>query len=437
MRSRLVGASALLIALGSSVLSAGARAQGMSGESPVPAVALEDFRLSGPPALALLGSSASSVTRPNTPRDLIASLVSGAGSNGIVPDGFAMETAPYWLSRHRTLGLRDYYNASLADRLKYFTAVSVATSRKRSRTDSAADDAHVSLALRTLLFNGRPSRALLAVGDSMRGQQLVYLQRYGWWEGFRSRSLSLASLKLRLGRQEELLSSLETKVLVGQQAALRDSAMRTLARRDSLRALVAAASAATDSAAATADDLDRIEARLATLAKRFAGHEAEPDGFMLEMAGGIRSEFENGQWGRQRTDGFAAWVTPMYRIGEYGFELIGVARYMSNVRDYDGQNLLDIGARAGVDIGKGTLGAEHVWRSVHNSSQLGLNTSAAVNRRHTTRWAVLFDYPLGGKLWAVASFGSDYRLPDGDRPVIATIGINLGFGAIEILPSAR
>jgi hypothetical protein len=213
--------------------------------------------------------------------------------------------------------------------------------------------------------------------------------------------------------------------------------MRTLARRDGLRAQVAAASAAADSAAQMESELDRIEARLATVAKRYASHEIEPDGFILEIAGGMRSVFDEGQWGRRRNDGFAAWITPMYRIGQYGFELIGVARYMSNVRDYDGRNLLDVGAHAGIDIGKGTLGAEHVWRSVRNSSQLGLNSGAAGDRSRTTRWAVLFDYPLGGKLWAVASFGSDYRLPDGDRPVIATIGINLGFGAIEILPSAR
>ena len=72
----------------------------------VTSLRLDDFRLAGPPALSLLGSSASAVARPNTPRDLMASLVSGAGSEGIVPDGFALETSPWWLVRRRTLAGR-------------------------------------------------------------------------------------------------------------------------------------------------------------------------------------------------------------------------------------------------------------------------------------------------------------------------------------------
>src|SRR5688572_19458612 len=88
------------------ILAAGLPTAAASQEPPSPEW-LEDFRLSGPPALSLLGASASAVARPNTPRDLIASLVSGAGSEGIVPDGYSLETAPWWLTRHRHLTLRE------------------------------------------------------------------------------------------------------------------------------------------------------------------------------------------------------------------------------------------------------------------------------------------------------------------------------------------
>lgn len=429
--------AAWLIALGA--LPATAQPQDAGREIPAPvAVPLEDFRLSGPPALGLLGIGASSVTRPNTPRDLIASLVSSAGSDGIVPDGYSLETAPYWLVRHRALGLREYYNASLADRLRYFTAVSVATSRRDARSDTVVRDAHVAFAVRTLLANGRPSPALSALGDSIRAQQIAYIERYRQWESAQSAASGLEPRRGRLARQEELLSALVTRVLVGQATALRDSAMRTLSRRDSLRALVAAGEAAAHDAARFDGDLNRIETELAVFAKRFASEEIEPDGFILEVAGGTRALFERGEWGRARVDGIGVWITPMYRLGAKGLELIGVARYLSNVSEYDGRNLLDIGARAGIDVGRGSLSAEHVWRSVRGSGALTPENNADdPERKRSTRWAVLFDYPLGGKLWAVASFGSDYRRPGGTRPVIATIGLNLGFGAIEILPSVR
>jgi hypothetical protein len=396
---------------------------------------LEDFRLSGPPALSLLGVSASSVARPNTPRDLIASLVSGAGSEGIVPDGYSLETAPFWLARHQALSLREYHSASLARRLLYFTSISVATARVRTRDSDDGHDAHAAIAVRTLLANGRPNSTLVKTAESIRKEQLAYIEAYRRWEVVSTASVPLSARRRQLDRQEELLSSLVTRVLVGQAAALRDSTMRVLARRDSLRSSVAAAEAAASDAGRLESEIEKIESRLETLGKRYSTEEIEPDGFILEVAAGTRAAFEGGQWGNQRVDGAGAWITPMYRIGSKGVELIGVGRYLSNVNEFDGRDLIDLGARVGFDIGRGSLSAEHVWRRISGSTQLSVNDESVTGRKSSTRWAALFDYPIGGKLWAVASFGSDYRRPDGDRPVIATIGINLGFGAIEILPS--
>lgn len=396
---------------------------------------LEDFRLSGPPALSLLGVSASSVARPNTPRDLIASLVSGAGSDGIVPDGYSLETAPFWLVRHQALSLRDYHSAPLARRLLYFTSISVATARVRARNSDGDHDAHAAIAVRTLLANGRPSKVLVKTAESIRKEQLAYIEAYRSWEVASAAAAPLSARRRQLERHEELLSSLVTRVLVGQANALRDSTMRVLVRRDSLRNSVRAAETATADAGRFAADIEKLESRLETLGKRYSTEEIEPDGFILEVAAGTRAAFVGGQWGNQRVDGAGAWITPMYRVGSKGLELIGVGRYLSNVNEFDGRDLLDLGARIGIDIGRGSLSAEHVWRRITGSAQLSVNDESVAGRKSSTRWAALFDYPIGGKLWAVASFGSDYRRPDGDRPVIATIGINLGFGALEILPS--
>lgn len=405
------------------ILASSAGAQESRAEfSPPPAARLESFRLSGAPALGLLGASSSSVLRPNTPRELIANIVSSAGSDRIVPDGFAMETAPFWLARHRRLSLGEYHRASLGDRLRYFTAVSVATTRERARADSLRADASAAIAVRTLLVNGRPSSALVAIGDSIRAQQIAYIEQYRRWETAQSVATGLETLQRQLDRQEQALASLVTRVILGGDGVLRDSASRVLQRRDSLRARVARAEEGARLAARFEADLDRTDARLATLARRFAGEEIEPEGFILEFAGGGRATFEEGEWTGSRRDGLGIWLTPMYRFAQSNFEMIGVLRYLTNVADYDGRDLLDAGARFGVEAGRGSLSAEHVWRSVDGG-------------RSTTRWTVSFDYPLDERIWAVASFGSDYRRPAGRRPAIATIGINIGFGAIEILPS--
>ena len=396
------------------------------------ALRLDDFRLSGPPALALLGSNVAAVARPNTPRDLIASLVSGAGSEGIVPDGFALETAPFWLARHKALTLDAYYRASLPQRIVQFASISVATSRKRSRVEADGFDSEGAIAIRTLLANGRPSDALMSVAKELRAKQQEYIEAYRSWEAASPRAVRVAARKRQLAQVEDLLSTLTTRVLVTPAPSLRDSALRTLARRDSLRALVNSGEEAAADTAELNRRMERLETEMATLGERFAGAEAEPDGFILEVAAGARAKFPDGRWADERADGYAAWVTPMYRIGRRDLELIGVARIITSMEDYGGHSVADLGARAGIGVGKGSFSAEHVWRSLHGSVEDG----PEIDTRNSTRWAVLFDYPLGGKLWISASFGSDYRR-EGERPVIATIGVNLGAGAIELVSSAR
>jgi hypothetical protein len=213
--------------------------------------------------------------------------------------------------------------------------------------------------------------------------------------------------------------------------------MRTLARRDSLRTQLQRAEDATVLAQRLGADLDRMESRLATLGRRFAAEEIEPDGLVLEVAAGIRSMFERGEWGRRRADGSGIWVTPMYRFSSAAVELIGIARYLSDVSDHAGMNVLDLGGRIGMDVGDGALSAEHSWRSLHGSGDDATAGGGQPEGDRTTRWAIAFEYPVWDKLWVAASFGSDYRRADGKRPVIATIGLNLGFGAIELLPGGR
>ena len=381
------------------------------------AIELEGFRLSAPPALALLGIAPSSVSRPNTPRALIASLVSGTGSSGLVPNGYAVETSPYWLSRHPSLDLDHYYKASLGQRLLYFAALSAATSRPSSR-DSIAPDAHVSIALRTLLANGRPSRALTAVGDTMRRLQVTYIEQYRRWEAAQAASSRLSTQRKRLARTEELLSTLTTKLIAGD-AKLRDSTLRVLMRRDSARAQVAASESADEDAMRLEKQMTSSEERLSRLAKTFVERDAKPDGFVLEVAAGVRSMFAGGEWDRARTDGIGLWMTPMYRVSAKQVEIIGVLRYLTRVVELDGEDVFDAGARAGMTIGKGTFSGELVRRTVRDMS--------------SSRWTALFDYPLPAQLHLVASFGSDYRLASGRRPVIATLGLNLGLGAIELV----
>jgi hypothetical protein len=396
------------------------------GTAQSPALELDEFRLSSPPAMNLLGISPSSVTRPNTPRALITSLVSATGSSGIVPDGYALESAPYWLGRHPTLTLDEYYDASLADRLRYFTAISVATDRAKATDDVPEPDARVSIAARTLLFNGHPSPALRATSTAMRKSQLDYITAYRQWEKLKPHADSLSTYRNRLAAEEDRLSSLVTRVLVGPATELRDSTLRTLARRDSARSGVAAAEKANAQLTTIETRLDAIDEKLTSLAKKYSKEDAEADGFIVELAVGTRATFTEGKWGEAHSDGVGIWATPMYRMAKDHLELIAVGRYLAHVAEYEDRNILDAGGALGFDAGKASLSAELTNRTVLSRD--------GKSQQNSARWAALFNYPLPAKLHLVAAFGTDFRKPDGTHPVIATLGLNLGLGAIMISP---
>jgi hypothetical protein len=420
------------------ILLAALAAESQAQEIETSAVRLEDLRLDAPPATFLVGVSPSSVQRPNTPRALIASLVSATGSSGLVPSGFAMETSPYWLASHPTLTLEKYFHPSLGDRIRYFTAFSVATANAKAASDSVNPDAHVSIAVRTLLSNGHPSPALLKASRAMREAQLDYLTAYAKWEGARPRAAGLDAVRKRAAKQDELLSTLVTKVLVGPERELRDSTMRTLARRDSARAQLAAAEQADEEVSKLEKQMNDLEQKLSRLAKQFAEHDLEPDGFILELAAGTRARFPEGQWSRERVDGVDLWLTPMYRMSSASFEAIGVVRYLTRVAEYDDRNLFDVGLRMNRDIGKGSIGAEVTNRRITKGSRLyASNVSPLSTSKNSQRWAAIFSIPLPANLQILGSFGSDFKRTDGKRPVIATLGLNLGVGAIMLAPSSR
>ena len=256
----------------------------------------------------------------------------------------------------------------------------------------------------------------------MRKSQLDYITRYRRLETLRPLAAGLTAQRSRLERQENLLSTLVTKVLIGPERELRDSTLRTLARRDSARAQVASAESAADEVERIEKQMDGIEERLSRLAEDFSERDLEPDGFILEAAVGTRAKFAEGEWDRERVDGIGVWLSPMYRLSSKKLEVVAIGRSLTRVAEYHDDDLLDLGIRAGLDIGKSNFSGEWVRRALLDAD------------RSSSRWAALFDYPLPARLHIVASFGSDFRREDGKRPVVATLGINLGLGAIMIVP---
>jgi hypothetical protein len=429
---------------------------------------VDDLQVTGTPALTLLGVAATAVESPNTPRSLITNLVSAAGQTGVIPNGASLETAPYWLTPHDGLTLERYYRASLPDRLRYFTAFSFASARVAAGDGDTANT-RVAIALRTLLKNGHPSRALHET-DSMLGALETTANVELRAERAIARDLQKAlqavdpahiksigdvlpriaglrdSIQLTRDSLAAAVATLDTLVARGASNTARAEATARVARALTLQAALRqrvdrVERASAQVAGLQADSAQHDQARITALdaiparAKEYAEATRHPAGLVFEVAVGTRAEFARSLWTEGHSDGAGVWITPSYHTDDGRFALISIGRLLTNVREFEQRDLVDGGLKAVFTFNKLDVGGEYVSRwlfkqTSHTTTSTG--SEGTLSYARTDRWSANANYPLTGDLTLAASFGSDYRRPAGERPVIATLGINLGLGAIEL-----
>ncbi len=120
--------------------------------------ALDDLRTPASPAFVLLGIEPSSVERPNTPKAFAVNLASAFGQGNSLPEDYAIEVAPYWLTSHPKLTFDQYYNAGLGQSLLQTLSFSLATSGAASEADEAGTRSGIGL--RALPLAGKPNSNL-------------------------------------------------------------------------------------------------------------------------------------------------------------------------------------------------------------------------------------------------------------------------------------
>ncbi|MBA7688676.1 hypothetical protein ES703_97165 [subsurface metagenome] len=107
----------------------------------------------------VLGIEPTSVERPSTPKAFAVSLLSAKGQSGFLPNNYAVEVAPYWLSSHPTLIFEDYYNAGFGQTLLQTLSFSLATS-KMSDMDTLIIGTGVGFGIRAMLLAGKANSDL-------------------------------------------------------------------------------------------------------------------------------------------------------------------------------------------------------------------------------------------------------------------------------------
>lgn len=115
---------------------------------------VESFAVPESPAFSFLNFAPATVTRPNTPRDVVAALANGIDENGKVRQGLSLEVTPAYLIPGLAVSLKDYQDR-FWKRLLANAQLSLAT--VRAAGDSAATDLGIGIRF-NVIDNGDPMR---------------------------------------------------------------------------------------------------------------------------------------------------------------------------------------------------------------------------------------------------------------------------------------
>ena len=153
---------------------------------------LRAFKTPASPAFVLLGVAPTTVERPATPQALVLSLISAVQDADFPPKHYALEVAPYWLTRHRFLTFEKYAAPGFGRSLLQTLSLSVATSSLDPDTGTA-----LGFGLRAAYVSSRDLSTVRALRDTLLQIQADIL-RAGTEEEERRHAARAKPVALRL-----------------------------------------------------------------------------------------------------------------------------------------------------------------------------------------------------------------------------------------------
>jgi hypothetical protein len=396
-------------------------AWGQTGAAPAASepVTLQDLKTPASPAFQLLGIAPTDVERPTTPRAFAVSLLSALQQgNNVLPNGFAMEVAPYWLVPHDRLEFSTYLDPGIAQSIRQTFTVSLAGSKITSGTDAAQNGLDVGVGFRVSPVPGN------STADVQDLQAAIRL------------SLTQASVVDALLDQVGIPKRTMPEDLAKTIAQLRSASHPGLkdeqvdAMFDAITDAITEALAASTDAAVVRNALLQLqsdgdaERKQAALDLQQANQTRS--GFTVDVAGAVvtRTTSEPGATARVIREGL--WVTSGYSAERVS--LLGLVRFVGN-SDVPGarSNLLDAGIRAIGTAGALNVSFEAIHRIDRSSVRVFDSTSKAV---------VNLEYKVSEDVSVTSTFGKDF----GDTRLglkgstITLLGVSFGLGPRPALP---
>jgi hypothetical protein len=364
-----------------------------------PPVQIDDLRAPTSPAFVLLDVAPAAVDRPENPKAFTTSLISTVSEHKGLPQNYALEVAPYWLTYHPQLTFEKYQTPGLMSAIQTFS-ISVATTPMKAPEGSTeeAKGSRVGIGLRTNLLNGRFNPKLGALVKTLADNQM--------------RTLDADSV---LDKATEDVEAAEKAI---------EAARAAGGALGPLEQALAAARAVLETSQKALDD---IEAETQNTALEIQALDAQRIGFIVSLAAGKTWDFPDDDFDQRQDGRWGVWVTPAYRFMacavssescQATFDAIAVLR---TLREPGQGTSWDVGGRV-------------VWQP---NQELSLSVETLRRRRGdsdvtaagtSNRTTAMLEYRINADLSLYGSFGRDFEQDTGRKPLVSLVGLNVGLG---------
>jgi hypothetical protein len=341
----------------------------------------------------VLGVEPASVERPNSPADLTLALLNSTNMLSTLPEDFALEFCPYWLTNHPTLEWRKDQNLrDIPSSIQQTLTVSSATAQIGNEI---APVTGLGVGIRTQILSGWLSNEMVA--------ELTKAE-----VNLKNQSLMLDQMV------KDLRGPIDKKLTDAITAADGNDQAIDLATREherSIRELTLAVMGSSE-----------YKDRISKLKNELSGLTTSRVGPFLELAVASSWQFPNHQWDNANYNRYGIWL---------GFSWVADELSIATVLRYtgDGQHAVndavDYGGRLFYTSKNFAISGEVVGRGFINNEGADANT----------RWAGIIDYEIRDDVWVTGTFGRDFGDASSAK-LLAKLGLSFNVSSSRtVLPS--
>ncbi len=409
---------------------------------------LEDLRAPSTPAVVVLGTSPTSIERPDNPKAFIVNLATRIATDDGVPTNYGVAVTPYWMRWHPRLTFDSYAKPTFVQGVVRTLSLSLASSDWIVGQGTSKQDfgSRIAVGLSSVLYQGRVNPRIFELRADLEENLRALIRAME----NRQKAPPLGAM---MARRKELEAKLN-------QATEPDDIVKAFAALTDLELALKALIAAQDRG------ITALHAERRKLATEIGALDSNRNGARVGVAAAWSWSIPNDVLADGTSDRQAVWITPSYRWSlatgeandeeseddqevveenEFGVpqpvapvsttpvsglesgaaEIVGAVRYLEEPEAVTAQSTSgwDFGTRLVWQIRNEIAVSGEVVKRVWRSDTIS----------DTYRVAAIFEARLGQSAYVFAAFGRDYEEKGTRSTLVSLVGINIGVGSKPVL----